>query len=351
MLGLAVVVVGLVSPAAAGWIAVVVEPFGSLLAAIADWAAGIEAGTLAVPDGAAGGVLVTAALLLAAGLWRLLGPAAAGSVLALVLVAASILERPAPPPAAWIAAACDIGQGDAYLVRTGPGAAMLIDTGPEAAALLACLRQLRVTRIDLLLLTHYDTDHVAATAAVLGRFHPRLLVSPVEQPRANAAAVRAAAAEQRTPVAVAQPGQRLRIGEATMTVIWPRRLIRSGSVSNNAAVTIAVEAGGLRLLFTGDLEPLGQAGVMASYPPHRFDVTTIPHHGSANQHPRFLGWTGAGLAWVSAGRGNTFGHPRPEALHLAEQAGAVVGRTDEHGTIVVVRRAGRPALLALGKAP
>jgi len=260
-----------------------------------------------------------------------------------------VAARPAGPPPGWIAAACDVGQGDAFLVRTGQASAILIDTGPDPPALRACLARMGVDRIDVLLLTHYDTDHVAAAPMVLGAYRPHLLlVGPLAQPVDNAAAVRDAAERAAVPLHQARAGMRLTVGQASMEVLWPRRVIAAGSITNNAALATAVRVDGLDLLFTGDIEPLGQAAIMASAPAAAFDVTTIPHHGSANQDPRFLQWTGADLAWVSAGRGNRHGHPRPEALDLARSAGMGVGRTDTFGTLVLLRRDGRPVIQSLG---
>ncbi len=352
VLGLALTVCGVFAPPLAGALARLVEPFGILLALIARWSADVPHGTVQVPSGPIGAAGVCVCLAGAGLLLRRLGPRPTAVLAAAGLMAVMLLGRDAGPPRDWIAAACDIGQGDAYLVRTGPRAAVLIDTGPGAEPLARCLRQMRVSRIDLLVLTHFDTDHVAATPAVLRRFAPdAVLASPVAAPKPNADAVRHAAAQTGTPVLTAQPGQRLLVGQVRLTVLWPRRVIRDGSLSNNAAVATAVEAGGLRLLFTGDLEPLGQSGLMAAQPAQAFDVVTIPHHGSANQHPDFLAWTGAQAAWVSAGRGNTFGHPRPEALRLAAQAGAAVGRTDRQGTIALVNRGGQPVLVPLSVRP
>jgi hypothetical protein len=175
-----------------------------------------------------------------------------------------------------------------------------------------------------------------------------VLVSPLHLPAANAAdvlrRVRAAGVEVRH----GAPGQQWRVGQARLRVLWPRRVIRSGSVSNNAAMATEVSVAGLRILFSGDLEPLGQAGLMAGEPAGGFDVVTIPHHGSGNQHPAFLAWSGARAALVSSGRGNRFGHPHPRALALARDAGMVVGRTDAHGHVALVVRGGAPVLLPLG---
>ncbi len=71
-------------------------------------------------------------------------------------------------PADWQFALCDVGQGDATVIRSG-GAIALVDTGPQPAPLEACLDELGIDRIQLLVLTHYDLDHVGGVEAVLGR--------------------------------------------------------------------------------------------------------------------------------------------------------------------------------------
>lgn len=347
VLGLLIAVLSVPLPAPARWLAHLAEPCGLALAWIAHWGAALPAGSLRVPPGPLGAVVVAAALAGAAVVWRSRGPRATAVLLAVLLLVAALLGRVPAPPRDWVAAACDVGQGDAFLVRSGAASAVLIDTGPDSAALMKCIDRMGVRQIDLLLLTHFDTDHVAATPAVLRRFRPPMLVSPLDLPAANAAAVRRSAARADVPVATARAGMRLAVGTASLSVVWPRRIIAEGSVSNNAAVATAVDAGGLRMLFTGDLEPRGQSALMTSHPAHSFDVATIPHHGSANQHPEFLRWTGAGATWVSAGRNNRFGHPRPEALALAAAASATTGRTDLAGTLVLVRRQGGPQLLPL----
>lgn len=349
VLGLGVTVISTLSIDAGRFLAAVAEPFGRLLAAIAHASAAQSWASLSPPQGPAGAALVGVCLAVLAVAWRWCGArrTMVGSLAAIAVVL--VVGRPAPAPTGWLAAACDIGQGDAFLIRAGPAAAVLVDTGPDAERLVGCLRRMGVSDVPLLVLTHFDTDHVAATAVVLERYRPRsVLISPVRLPPENAAAVLTAAAQTGVAVETAQPGQRLTVGWAALHVVWPQRIISSGSVGNNAAVALAAEVGGAKMLFTGDLEPLGQAGLMLSHPAGTFDVTTIPHHGSANQDPRFLAWTGASIAWVSAGEGNRFGHPRQEALDLAAAAGIAVGRTDRDGTLALVLRDGRPLLLLLG---
>ena len=122
-------------------------------------------------------------------------------------------------------------------------------------------------------------------------------------------------------------------------MIWPRRIITSGRVSegslaNNASIVMDVRVRGLRILLTGDIEPPAQAALLAN--PGDFDVVKVPHHGSVHQHPRFASWASAELALVSVGEDNSFGHPSPETLEQWRAAGATVVRTDLLGDIAVV---------------
>src|SRR5699024_607707 len=71
-------------------------------------------------------------------------------------------------PEQWSIAVCDVGQGDAVVIRS-EGRTALIDTGMEDDLLVSCLSSLGIDRVDLLVLTHFDADHVGASAVVTGR--------------------------------------------------------------------------------------------------------------------------------------------------------------------------------------
>ncbi|HZP51117.1 MBL fold metallo-hydrolase, partial [Actinocrinis sp.] len=92
--------------------------------------------------------------LLRLGVLVLIGALVAGAV-ALVRQAAA----PAWPPRDWSMAVCDVGQGDALLLHTGPASAIAVDTGPEPAREDACLRRFGITNLPLVILTHFHEDH------------------------------------------------------------------------------------------------------------------------------------------------------------------------------------------------
>jgi competence protein ComEC len=131
------------------------------------------------------------------------------------------------------------------------------------------------------------------------------------------------------------------VGPVDLQVLWPppdspTRGPGDGSTANEASVVLLVEAAGLRLLLTGDIEPEGQAVLARLLSGLRVDVLKLPHHGSAHQDESWLVSLDAGLVLVSVGADNDYGHPAEAALRPLEEAGAEVFRTDQDGDLAVV---------------
>ena len=120
----------------------------------------------------------------------------------------------------------------------------------------ACLRRLRVTVVDALVLTHFHADHVDGVPGVLrGRAVRQVLTSPVPEPDYQVREVTRWARAAAVPVQPLYAGDTLAWGPITARVLWPARVIREGSVPNNASVVLDVDAPGMRLLLLGDVEP------------------------------------------------------------------------------------------------
>jgi len=315
----------------AAWIAEVARFFAALPLARGPW-----------PEGA-GGVALLALLGLAAAVavWpgagrRPRGAAAGLVILALVAyplsVGAGRIAELAGRPADWRYALCDVGQGDALVVRDGSATA-LVDTGPDPEALAVCLDELGVGRLELLVLTHYDADHAGGAEAVLGRVELALL-GPPDGPADEALA--AALAAQGARVEFPLRGARGRLGELGWELLWPPRGTPPG---NGASLVLRFEpagacAGCLGALALGDLGEIEQARMLAAARPGRVDVVKVAHHGSADQSAALYARLRAAVGLIGVGE-NDYGHPTETLLGMLAAAGTAAFRSDRHGLVLV----------------
>ncbi|MGN6252167.1 MAG: ComEC/Rec2 family competence protein [Marmoricola sp.] len=336
-----------------GLVAVVVAPAGALLAAPAAWSAGwiitvarttaaLPVASVTLPTGAATAVLTTLgclALVGTAGL--LLGRPRWALVAGALLVAAVLVPLPdlGWPPRGWVLVACDVGQGDALVLAAGPHAGVLVDAGPDPAAVDRCLHGLGITRLPLVVLTHFHADHVdGLPGALAGRRVGGIEVSPYEDPAGGAALVHRVATAERVPVATATWGDVRTLGPLRWQVLAPSGPAPADSDSppNDDSVVLYVETHGLRVLMMGDEETGSQQRLHALYPRLRADVLKVAHHGSAKQDPALVESLGARWGLISVGAHNDYGHPAPSTLRLLSQARIAARRTDLDGDLAVV---------------
>jgi competence protein ComEC len=268
-----------------------------------------------------------------------------------VLLVVALLRAPYHvgwPPSAWEVVACDVGQGDATVVSVAPGQAIVIDTGPDPVALLACLDQVGVDAVPLLVLTHYHADHVGGLEALVGsRPVGRVIVSPMSSPVATAKAIATELARRGIPMSAAAAGQVLTVGDARWQTVAAGLQLGSGgtgaesSEENNSSIVGRVQLPGLSVLLTGDVEPEGQQAILEAGSDVRANVVKVPHHGSSRQDRDFLAATGARLALVEVGLNNTYGHPAVKTLRTLEGLGMQVLRTDQQGAVAISLASGQ----------
>jgi competence protein ComEC len=330
----------------AEWIAGVARTGAALPGAEMDWPGGWRGGLLLAA--------VTVVAVLAAP--RLLRSPWLCATAALFLLLAIVRPAPLPrlltgwPPPGWRFVACDVGQGDALALSAGGGTGVVVDAGPDPELTDRCLHALGITRIPLVVLTHFHADHVAGLPGVLrGREVGAIETTTLEDPTDQAAFVRRVAAHRGIPVIPTAPGER-RLGSLRWRVLWPTAPTPAPAAGtgasqplpsqiegpNNASVTLLVRTAGLTLLLPGDLEPPSQQGLLAAVPDlPRVDVLKVAHHGSAYQDLRFLARVHPRLALISCGEHNPYGHPSPRTIAILRREGAAVLRTDIDGAIAV----------------
>ncbi|MCT1396216.1 ComEC/Rec2 family competence protein, partial [Microbacterium sp. p3-SID338] len=259
--------------------------------------------------------------------------AAAALLIVLAAVGASraLIDGPLAAlrtPQDWAVAVCAVGQGDALLVRSDDAIA-LIDTGPDPGALDACLRSLSVDRIDLLVLTHFDADHVGGAAVLEGRVGTVLHGPPADDADARVldGLARAGAA-----LRAVGGGDRGTLGGASWRVLWPLKDSVAFPPGNDASVVTEFAGGGVpRALFLGDLSAAPQRALLRRTPLTGYDVVKVAHHGSADQESALYEALHPSVALITVGAGNDYGHPRRETLEMLSALGAHVYRTDRNG--------------------
>ncbi|GHD14498.1 ComEC/Rec2 family competence protein [Nocardiopsis kunsanensis] len=322
------------------------------------WIAGVAEYGARVPHGAfpwrgdVVGALVLAvllALLLAARSRRWLRVVAAGVVAVLVLALASRCLPGGWPPAGWAVVACDVGQGDAFVLSVGDGSAVVFDTGMQPEAVDGCLSDLGVSTVPLLVLSHDHADHVDGTPGVLRhRTVPAALVpsdftgSPVGDELA----------EGGVRTWVGERGSRVRVGPWTLRVLWPDPDF-DGS-SNDRSLVVRAD-GPVSVLLTGDVEEEAQERLLSLPGADLLSVGVLntPHHGGGTQVPEFLAATSPEMTLTSVGEDNPYGHPAPFTLRLLEGISPVNLRTDRDGPIAVLPGGGTgpPRGVVRGPAP
>ncbi|HCS60301.1 MAG TPA: hypothetical protein DIW46_02735 [Microbacterium sp.] len=234
-------------------------------------------------------------------------------------------------PEGWSIAACDVGQGDALVVRS-EGQIALIDTGIDPDLLTSCLNSLSIDRITMLVLTHFDADHVGAVPAIIGRVDA-VLHGPVDTPEDQR--LLDALATEGASLSLASTGLHGMLGSAAWDVLWPRKDSAAFPAGNDASVVVEFAGGEVpRSLFLGDLSEVPQRMLSAQLQ-GTYAVVKVAHHGSADQDPGLYERLQPAVAVFSAGVDNDYGHPRTDTLALLEAAGAQSLRTDLQGRILI----------------
>lgn len=240
----------------------------------------------------------------------------------------------------------DVGQGDAALITMPDGTTLLVDGGGRPrfrsdtterpgrsigeAVVSEYLWWRGLDRVDYVLATHADADHIdglndvlrnfAVGAALVGR-------TPANDPEFLIFSESLAGSNLQT----IQAGDVIRIGEVEVRVLWPP----PGNDSNNDdSVVLRLQFRNRSILLTGDIEKKAEAALMAAE--LEADVVKVAHHGSRTSSTEpFVTATKPRFAIISVGRDSMFGHPHAEVVERWKAIGAEVLITGECGTITV----------------
>ncbi len=241
----------------------------------------------------------------------------------------------------------DVGQAEAILLEPPGAPPILVDTGGSpfgrgldigTRVVAPALWARGVTSLGAMLITHGDPDHMGGAAGVLASLAVGEAWFGIRVPRhapgnellADLASRGIAVRHLHAGGAMTHGGVRLRVLHPPEPD-WERPRVR-----NDDSAVLETVYGEVAVLLAGDITAQVERTIVTQLTPARLRVLKVAHHGSRTSSSRELveAWRPQ-LALVSAGRGNTFGHPAREVVERLEQAGARVLRTDRDGQITL----------------
>ncbi len=238
----------------------------------------------------------------------------------------------------------DVGQGDSLLLISPSGKTVLIDGGPDLSLLEHLGNSLPFLQrtIDLLVLTHPDSDHIAALPELLRRYDvEQVLLSGVRHASARYMAFLDLLAEKRISVMFADPATDIDIGDGVvLDTLWPPKGTAGTEPdpANNSSVVFRVLSPDGNLLLAGDIERQAERALLATGADLRAGVLKVPHHGSrTSSSTGFLLAVAPDTAVISVGEDNSFGHPHEEITQRYAALGIDVRSTAQEGTILLGR--------------
>ena len=233
----------------------------------------------------------------------------------------------------------DVGQGDASLVVT-PEGSVLIDAGLSSSeeTLYHTVRKTGNT-LSYLVITHPHDDHIGGAVYILERMDVEHIVLPKDTSDiAEYAKFLLAAEAEGAQILYADESLTFSVGEAEFTCLSP--FTDTGDENENSAV-FRLDFGRFSAIFTGDAGEESEDLQLERYGSRRggpldADILKVGHHGSGGSTTEeYLVAVTPYYAIISCGENNAYGHPTKEVLKRLTDAGAVVLRTDEDGTVVL----------------
>jgi competence protein ComEC len=252
----------------------------------------------------------------------------------------------------------DVGQGDATVILLPGGRALLVDAGGIPAAAPSpdptadnapafdigervvgpALRTFGVRRLDALVITHGDPDHIGGAMSVMRAFRPRAVWEGVPvPPHAGLRALVTIADATATGWRTLQTNDRERFGPVEICVLhpprpdWERQRVR-----NEDSVVLDLRIGDVSIILPGDIGREGERAVIPLLRRSRVVVLKAPHHGSATSSTQeLLNALRPSVVVFSAGRANRFGHPHPTVVQRYRALGAQIFSTAEDGAVIL----------------
>ena len=236
----------------------------------------------------------------------------------------------------------DVGQGDSELITYG-NFTMLVDAGdPDAGPrVVSTLKGLGITDIDILVATHPHADHIGGMQDVLANVTVHEVIdTAMPHTTATYRKFLEMIARQKIPYKTVHTGDVISpVPDLSFLVLNAPPGNGTSATDddlNDASIVLRATYGRISILFEGDAGTAVEDRMLGSGLPLESQVLKVAHHGSTHgTGSSFLGRVNPEVAIISVGADNPYGHPTPATLNRLENAGAIVFRTDQDGTIVL----------------
>ena len=261
----------------------------------------------------------------------------------------------------------DVGQGDCTYIKTPEGKNILIDGGGSNSydvgekVLLPYLLKRGCIKVDVIIISHFDTDHVGGILTIMDK----LKVSKVYIPKIgkkinlgnnndksldNYRKFFKIAKNKKIKVKEVEIGDKINIeNKLYFEILWPdsKNIISEKMLNNNSIVAKLHYNNKFKMLFTGDIESIAEEKILETKTDLRADILKIAHHGSkSSTNYKLLKEVKPKIALIGVGENNLFGHPSNEVLDLLKKEKVEIYRTDIYGEIsIVVSRKGQKVIL------
>ena len=241
----------------------------------------------------------------------------------------------------------DVGQGDSTFIETPYKKTILIDGGGSRSEdfdvgksiLLPYILRKGYTKIDYVVISHFDQDHVGGIFEILEELKVnQVIISKQPEESDNYTKFLEIVRDRNIQVKVVKKGDIIKIEDnCYLKILWPTEKVISEKALNNNAIVLKFEYKDFSCLFTGDIEKVAEQELIKQYTNElHSDILKVAHHGSKTSSTEdFLKKVKPKIALIGVGADNAFGHPNEEVLQRIYKYTNKIYRTDICGEICI----------------
>ena len=243
----------------------------------------------------------------------------------------------------------DVGQGDSTLIQTIEGKNILIDGGGSEfgsfdvgeSILLPYLLDRRITTIDYLMISHFDSDHIGGVFAILENLKVKnIIISKQGETSENLKKFYEITNNKGIRTIIVKKGDIVEIDKYShFEILFPEDNLIEDNILNNNSIVARFNSLDFSILFTGDIEEIAEKRLCELYSgTDKLEafVLKVAHHGSkTSSTEEFLELVKPKIALIGVGKNNNFGHPNIDVIERLENMGSKIYRTDNCGEIII----------------